>query len=97
MKIEGAGSALIRASLKTEKETYDCIGTVLAKHGCWSFLKGGFVLNSPSQLSMLFFQVNFFFPTHWYILFISTLFLFLPKKFQLSCGLIFCSGYIEHR
>ncbi|VVA15653.1 PREDICTED: endo-1 4-beta-xylanase [Prunus dulcis] len=56
VKIEGAGSALIRASLKTEKETYDCIGTVLAKHGCWSFLKGGFVLNSPSQLSMLFFQ-----------------------------------------
>ncbi|PQQ07309.1 putative endo-1 4-beta-xylanase C [Prunus yedoensis var. nudiflora] len=56
VKIEGAGSALIRASLKTEKETYDCIGTVLAKHGCWSFLKGGFVLDSPSQLSILFFQ-----------------------------------------
>ncbi|RXH87623.1 hypothetical protein DVH24_034523 [Malus domestica] len=56
VKIEGAGSALIRASLKTENETNKCVGTVLAKHGCWSFLKGGFVLNSPSQLSTLFFQ-----------------------------------------
>ncbi|KAM1006817.1 hypothetical protein COP2_003614 [Malus domestica] len=56
VKIEGAGSALIRASLKTENETNKCVGTVLANHGCWSFLKGGFVLNSPSQLSTLFFQ-----------------------------------------
>lgn len=39
IKIQGANSALIRASLKTENRTYNCIGTVLAKNGCWSFLK----------------------------------------------------------
>ncbi|CAN6685330.1 unnamed protein product [Malus baccata var. baccata] len=56
VKIQGEGSGLIRASLQTENEIYNCVGTVLAKHGCWSFLKGGFVLTSPSQLSILFFQ-----------------------------------------
>ncbi|KAM1569869.1 hypothetical protein COP1_035080 [Malus domestica] len=56
VKIEGEGSGLIRASLQTENEIYNCVGTALAKHGCWSFLKGGFVLTSPSQLSILFFQ-----------------------------------------
>lgn len=57
VKIEGANSALIRASLKTENTMYNCIGTVLAKNGCWSFLKGGFLLDSSSNLSLLFFQV----------------------------------------
>ncbi|KAJ4716006.1 Endo-1,4-beta-xylanase [Melia azedarach] len=56
VKIEGANSALIRASLKTENTMYNCIGTVLAKNGCWSFLKGGFLLDSSSNLSLLFFQ-----------------------------------------
>ncbi|KAL4327286.1 hypothetical protein S245_042808 [Arachis hypogaea] len=56
VRIEGSSSGLIRASLQTENETYDCIGTVLAKSGCWSFLKGGFLLNWPSTSSMLFFQ-----------------------------------------
>ncbi|MFQ6667678.1 hypothetical protein Gotur_033611 [Gossypium turneri] len=56
IKIQGANSALIRASLKTENRTYNCIGTVLAKNGCWSFLKGGFVLDSPSNLALLLFQ-----------------------------------------
>ncbi|KAL6211948.1 hypothetical protein ACLB2K_017171 [Fragaria x ananassa] len=56
VKLRSAGSALIQASLKAEDETYSCIGTVLAKQGCWSFLKGGFVLDSPSNLSILFFQ-----------------------------------------
>ncbi|KAF5448964.1 hypothetical protein F2P56_029454 [Juglans regia] len=58
VKIKGAGadSAVIRASLKTENKTYYCIGTVLAKPGCWSFLKGGFVLSSPSNFSVLFLQ-----------------------------------------
>ncbi|GAV88400.1 Glyco_hydro_10 domain-containing protein [Cephalotus follicularis] len=56
VKIQGADSAHIRASLKTENATYDCIGTVLANPGCWSFLKGGFVLDSSSNLSLLFFQ-----------------------------------------
>ncbi|PON90012.1 1,4-alpha-glucan-branching enzyme [Trema orientale] len=56
VKIKGASSALIRASLKTETETFNCIGTVLAKSGCWSFLKGGFTLDTPSNLSILYFQ-----------------------------------------
>ncbi|KAL4302547.1 hypothetical protein GQ457_10G024190 [Hibiscus cannabinus] len=56
IRIQGSNSALIRATLKTENRTYDCIGTVLAKDGCWSFLKGGFVLDSPSNLSLLIFQ-----------------------------------------
>jgi hypothetical protein len=47
---------MIRARLETENETFNCIGTVLAKHGCWSFLKGGFVLNYPSNSSTIFFQ-----------------------------------------
>ncbi|KAK7258033.1 hypothetical protein RIF29_32423 [Crotalaria pallida] len=57
VKIEGSSSAAkIRASLQTENETYNCIGTVSANHGCWSFLKGGFVLNQPSSFSIISFQ-----------------------------------------
>ncbi|XP_057965071.1 endo-1,4-beta-xylanase 5 [Malania oleifera] len=56
VKIEGADSALIRATLKTEVATHNCIGTIVAQSGCWSFLKGGFVLDSASNLSLLFFQ-----------------------------------------
>ncbi|XP_021286629.1 uncharacterized protein LOC110418273 isoform X1 [Herrania umbratica] len=56
VRIQGANSALIRASLKTENRTYDCIGSVSAKSGCWSFLKGGFILDSPSNLALLLFQ-----------------------------------------
>lgn len=59
VKIEGANSAHIRASLETENELYDCVGSVTAKQGCWSFLKGGFVLDSSSNLSLLFFQVKY--------------------------------------
>ncbi|KAM3695580.1 hypothetical protein ACJW31_07G143600 [Castanea mollissima] len=53
VKIQGAESALIKASLKSQDVSYDCIGTVIAKHGCWSFLKGGFVVTSPSSFSIL--------------------------------------------
>ncbi|KAL7237384.1 hypothetical protein ACSBR2_003636 [Camellia fascicularis] len=56
VKISGANSTLIKASLTTDNTTYQCVGTVIAKHGCWSFLKGGFVLDSPSHLALLFFQ-----------------------------------------
>jgi hypothetical protein len=56
LRIEGLDSVMIRARLETENETYNCIGTVLAKPGCWSFLKGGFVLNYPSNSSTIFFQ-----------------------------------------
>ena len=60
VKIQGAESALIKASLKSQDVSYDCIGTVIAKHGCWSFLKGGFVVTSPSSFSILTLQVNIF-------------------------------------
>ncbi|XP_059428791.1 endo-1,4-beta-xylanase 5 isoform X1 [Corylus avellana] len=56
VKIQGAESSLIRASLKTQDAMYNCIGTVIAKRGCWSFLKGGFVLTSPSDFSILYLQ-----------------------------------------
>lgn len=56
VKIEGADSALVRTTLKTEDATHNCIGTVTARSGCWSFLKGGFVLRSPSPQSTLFLQ-----------------------------------------
>ncbi|GAU33628.1 hypothetical protein TSUD_310360, partial [Trifolium subterraneum] len=56
LRIEDLDSVMIRARLETENETYNCIGTVLAKRGCWSFLKGGFVLNYPSNSSTIFFQ-----------------------------------------
>ncbi|KAG8644043.1 endo-1,4-beta-xylanase 5 isoform X2 [Manihot esculenta] len=56
VKIQGAESSLVTASLTTDNATYNCVGTVLARSGCWSFLKGGFILDSPSFLSILYFQ-----------------------------------------
>ncbi|XP_010531544.1 PREDICTED: uncharacterized protein LOC104807819 [Tarenaya hassleriana] len=63
VKMEGGGSSAgaaqhVRAMLRTDDETFDCIGSVSARRGCWSFLKGGFVLHSPSNLSILFFQTS---------------------------------------
>lgn len=56
VKIDGADLGLIRASLMTENTTHNCIGTVVAKRGCWSFLKGGFMLSSPENFAFLYFQ-----------------------------------------
>ncbi|CAL5328927.1 unnamed protein product [Camellia sinensis] len=57
VKIDGAESALVRASLMADHiTTYKCIGTVVAKRGCWSFLKGGFELTSSSNFYILYFQ-----------------------------------------
>ncbi|XP_073022921.1 endo-1,4-beta-xylanase 4-like isoform X2 [Primulina eburnea] len=36
--------------------TLNCIGTVTAKAGCWSFLKGGFVTTSPLKMPKLYLQ-----------------------------------------
>ncbi|ESQ53108.1 hypothetical protein EUTSA_v10024805mg [Eutrema salsugineum] len=60
VKIEegGAASARVRARLRTENATLSCVGSVSAKNGCWSFLKGGFLAHSPSQLSILFFETS---------------------------------------
>ncbi|KAL0422897.1 UNVERIFIED_CONTAM: Endo-1,4-beta-xylanase 5 [Sesamum latifolium] len=52
----GAASAVIKASLTTDNVTFNCMGTVIAKRGCWSFLKGGFVLDSPSTYALIYFQ-----------------------------------------
>ncbi|XP_059654005.1 endo-1,4-beta-xylanase 5-like isoform X2 [Cornus florida] len=56
VKISGTESSLVRASLTTENTTEKCIGTVVARRSCWSFLKGGFVLDSSSNISLLYFQ-----------------------------------------
>ncbi|XAR59820.1 Endo-1,4-beta-xylanase, partial [Bertholletia excelsa] len=56
VKINGSDSAVMKASLTSDNVTFQCVGTVISKNGCWSFLKGGFVLDSPSNLSLLFFQ-----------------------------------------
>nr|CAD1835623.1 unnamed protein product [Ananas comosus var. bracteatus] len=56
VRIDGADSAIINARLTPDNSGTRCVGTVSAKSGCWSFLKGGFVLDSSSQSSVLFFQ-----------------------------------------
>ncbi|KAJ3682588.1 hypothetical protein LUZ60_015161 [Juncus effusus] len=56
IRLEGSYNSLITARLSPDNSGTRCIGTVLAQSGCWSFLKGGFVLDSPSQSSVIFFQ-----------------------------------------
>ncbi|KAK6916707.1 Glycoside hydrolase family 10 domain, partial [Dillenia turbinata] len=53
VKISGADSALIRASITPGNSTYFCVGTVIAKSNCWSFLKGGFVFDAPPNSTVL--------------------------------------------
>lgn len=57
VKISGAASAAIKATLTTDNTTFACMGTVIARSGCWSFLKGGFSLDSPSNYAFIYFQV----------------------------------------
>ncbi|XP_072988240.1 endo-1,4-beta-xylanase 5-like isoform X2 [Typha latifolia] len=61
VKIKGTKSAVLKARLSTDITTLTCIGTSLARSGCWSFLKGGFVLDSSSRTSVIYFQVFFLF------------------------------------
>ncbi|KAI3446243.1 hypothetical protein Pfo_002908 [Paulownia fortunei] len=56
VKITGAASSVIKARLTTHNTTFKCMGTVIAKSGCWSFLKGGFVLDLPSTYALIYFQ-----------------------------------------
>ncbi|KAM3314531.1 hypothetical protein ACQJBY_033392 [Aegilops geniculata] len=56
VKLEGSPSALITARLAPDNSGTRCIGTVLARSDCWAFLKGGFVLDWPTQTSVIFFQ-----------------------------------------
>lgn len=57
VRILDADSAMIKASLKTANGTVKCVGNVIARPGCWSFLKGGFVLDFPSSYALLYLQV----------------------------------------
>ncbi|CAN0846050.1 Endo-1,4-beta-xylanase 5, partial [Linum grandiflorum] len=56
VKVKAAKPTTVTARLKTGKTTYDCIGSVLARKNCWSFLKGGFVLEEPSASTILYLQ-----------------------------------------
>jgi hypothetical protein len=59
VKIDGPESAHVKAKILTlENAASQCIGTAIVRNDCWSFLKGGFILNSPSQTSVLYFQVS---------------------------------------
>ncbi|XP_020084000.1 uncharacterized protein LOC109707260 [Ananas comosus] len=57
VKVSGTkSSAVVKARLSTVNTTLSCVGTTLARSRCWSFLKGGFVLDSSSDFSVLYFQ-----------------------------------------
>ena len=58
VKLEGASNALITARLAPDNTGARCIGTVLARSDCWAFVKGGFVLDWPTQTAVIFFQVH---------------------------------------
>ena len=58
VKLEGASNALITARLAPDNTGARCIGTVLARSDCWAFVKGGFVLDWPTQTAVIFFQVS---------------------------------------
>ncbi|CAH9088487.1 unnamed protein product [Cuscuta epithymum] len=53
VKVKGAESALIWASVGTVSH---CEATVVAKEGCWTFLKGGLFFTEPLNASSLYFQ-----------------------------------------
>ncbi|TVU13335.1 hypothetical protein EJB05_40387 [Eragrostis curvula] len=57
VKIDGPTTANVKAKILTlESAASQCIGTAIVRNDCWSFLKGGFTLNSASQTSVLYFQ-----------------------------------------
>jgi hypothetical protein len=79
VKLEGAYNALITARLAPDNTGVRCIATVLARSDCWAFVKGGFVLDWPSQTAVIFFQVSVASDE-------------LHRKFIQKCSLIcFCS------
>ncbi|KAJ0513734.1 putative endo-1,4-beta-xylanase [Helianthus annuus] len=56
IKIHGSNSSLISARLMSGNSPHYCVGTVVARRDCWSFLKGGFYMDSESNPSLLYFQ-----------------------------------------
>jgi hypothetical protein len=58
VKIDGPTTAHVKAKILTlANAASQCLGTALVRNDCWSFLKGGFTLNSASETSVLYFQV----------------------------------------
>ncbi|KAL8188656.1 hypothetical protein R6Q57_029676 [Mikania cordata] len=55
VKINGSNATAIKASLTLENDTKMCIGNVVAKSECWSFMKGGFVLDSRMDNVIVYF------------------------------------------
>lgn len=58
--VDAINSTLVKAKLSTGNYTHrHCIGSALVnRQGCWFFLKGGFVLDSTYNTSLLYFQVS---------------------------------------
>ncbi|PHT70375.1 hypothetical protein T459_25479 [Capsicum annuum] len=56
VRVKNLDSALVTTTLKLDTAYSKCIGSVIAKKGCWSFLKGGFLWDSPSNSSQIDFQ-----------------------------------------
>ncbi|KAI4968142.1 hypothetical protein ZWY2020_005254 [Hordeum vulgare] len=57
VKFDGPGTIHVKAKiLSLDNAGSQCLGTALVRNDCWSFLKGGFTLTSPSQTSVLYFQ-----------------------------------------
>ncbi|GLJ55055.1 hypothetical protein SUGI_1181700 [Cryptomeria japonica] len=57
VQIRGAvNSALVKASVSMDGKTYISAGNIMAKNGCWSFLKGGFVPDWSPTHSKLYFE-----------------------------------------
>lgn len=55
--MKNVDSALVTATVKPDNKYAKCIGSVKAKKGCWSFLKGGFLWDSTFTSSEIDFQV----------------------------------------
>ncbi|KAG5581962.1 hypothetical protein H5410_052589 [Solanum commersonii] len=49
VRVKNVDSALVTAKLKLDNQYPKCIGSIVAKKGCWSFLKGGFLWSAPSN------------------------------------------------
>ncbi|XP_052154604.1 endo-1,4-beta-xylanase 5-like [Oryza glaberrima] len=57
VKIDRPTTAHVKAKILTlANAASQCLGTALVRNDCWSFLKGGFTLNSASETSVLYFQ-----------------------------------------
>ncbi|KAI3774300.1 hypothetical protein L1987_48850 [Smallanthus sonchifolius] len=55
VKISGSNASAIKASQTLDNVTTMCIGNVIARSECWSFIKGGFVLDSSLDNAIVYF------------------------------------------